>query len=362
MIDGFAVVWNYVTQPIAPRLGALEIIAHVGEFGVYGAIVGLNLRAERRRSRRDSPQRNPRAASKTSSRRRLRSAISMATAACSRTAATTSTTSRGRRRSRRSATCCGTAAADARELGDLQSQLAAARALPEPIIRLMRIAAAGRRHGRAAHAHVRTRTLRSGGGRRLAAGAVSQGRAADGADRQASSRRGAGCMRAGDRLHPDPALGTRRTSSTCSPASGRTRLATRAFDVALMLHADHELNASTFAARVAAATLTDIYSAVVAAIGTLKGPLHGGANAEVMKMLLDLGAGRGARARGRGDPREVRAQGEDSRLRPSRLPDRGSARDAPAADVAGARRSAPATPRGTTCPSGSRRWSRPRRS
>ena len=63
----------------------------------------------------------------------------------------------------------------------------------------------------------------------------------------------------------------------------------RAFDVALTLHADHELNASTFAGRVAAATLTDIYSAVVAAIGTLKGPLHGGANAEVMKMLLDLG-------------------------------------------------------------------------
>ena len=65
--------------------------------------------------------------------------------------------------------------------------------------------------------------------------------------------------------------------------------AIRAFDVALTLHADHELNASTFAGRVAAATLTDIYSAVVAAIGTLKGPLHGGANAEVMKMLLELG-------------------------------------------------------------------------
>jgi citrate synthase len=65
--------------------------------------------------------------------------------------------------------------------------------------------------------------------------------------------------------------------------------AVRAFDVALILHADHELNASTFAARVAAATLTDIYSAVVAGIGALKGPLHGGANAEVMKMLLDFG-------------------------------------------------------------------------
>src|SRR5207248_10795081 len=59
--------------------------------------------------------------------------------------------------------------------------------------------------------------------------------------------------------------------------------------VALILHADHELNASTSAARVAAATLTDIHSAIVAAIGTLKGPLHGGANADVMRMLLEIG-------------------------------------------------------------------------
>jgi citrate synthase len=65
--------------------------------------------------------------------------------------------------------------------------------------------------------------------------------------------------------------------------------AVRAMDVALTLHADHELNASTFAARVAAATLTDIHSAVVAGIATLKGPLHGGANAEVMKTLIDIG-------------------------------------------------------------------------
>src|SRR6185437_291465 len=66
-------------------------------------------------------------------------------------------------------------------------------------------------------------------------------------------------------------------------------LATHAFDVALVLHADHELNASTFAARVAAATLTDLYSAIVAAIGTLKGPLHGGANADVMRMHIEIG-------------------------------------------------------------------------
>ncbi|MDW7774189.1 MAG: citrate/2-methylcitrate synthase [Desulfobulbaceae bacterium] len=62
----------------------------------------------------------------------------------------------------------------------------------------------------------------------------------------------------------------------------------RALDVALILHADHELNASTFAARVTAATMADIYSAVTSAIGALKGPLHGGANTEVMKMLREI--------------------------------------------------------------------------
>lgn len=63
----------------------------------------------------------------------------------------------------------------------------------------------------------------------------------------------------------------------------------RVFDVALILHADHELNASTFAARVTAATLSDIYSAATSAIGALKGPLHGGANEDVIKMLLAVG-------------------------------------------------------------------------
>ena len=66
-------------------------------------------------------------------------------------------------------------------------------------------------------------------------------------------------------------------------------LSIRALDVALMLHADHELNASTFSARVTVATLTDVYSAVTSAIGTLKGPLHGGANEAVMKALQEIG-------------------------------------------------------------------------
>jgi len=64
---------------------------------------------------------------------------------------------------------------------------------------------------------------------------------------------------------------------------------TRALDIALILHADHELNASTFAGRVTAATLSDIYSAVTSGVGALKGPLHGGANEAVMRMLLKIG-------------------------------------------------------------------------
>ena len=59
------------------------------------------------------------------------------------------------------------------------------------------------------------------------------------------------------------------------------------FDIALTLHAEHELNASTFAARVTAATLSDIYSSITSGIGALRGPLHGGANEEVIRLLLE---------------------------------------------------------------------------
>ena len=67
-----------------------------------------------------------------------------------------------------------------------------------------------------------------------------------------------------------------------------TETAEKALDIALILHADHELNASTFAARVIAATMADMHSAVTGAIGALKGPLHGGANEAVMKILYDI--------------------------------------------------------------------------
>jgi citrate synthase len=75
-----------------------------------------------------------------------------------------------------------------------------------------------------------------------------------------------------------------------------TDLAAKTFDVALILHADHEFNASTFASRVTAATLSDLHSAIVSGIGALKGPLHGGANEQVMLMVDKIGSPRNADA------------------------------------------------------------------
>ena len=66
-------------------------------------------------------------------------------------------------------------------------------------------------------------------------------------------------------------------------------LSVEAFDVALILHADHEFNASTFTARCTVGTLSDVYSGVTSAIGALKGPLHGGANEDVLRMLMEIG-------------------------------------------------------------------------
>ena len=84
----------------------------------------------------------------------------------------------------------------------------------------------------------------------------------------------------------DPGLGFSANFLYTLTGTRPDEVMTRAFDVAMILHADHELNASTFAARVTAATLSDIYSAVTSAIGALKGPLHGGANEDVIRWLL----------------------------------------------------------------------------
>jgi citrate synthase len=174
------------------------------------------------------------------------------------------------------------------ELGDLQSQLAAARPLSEPILRLMK-------------------QLPSSDGmdmlRTLTSALGQYDPEANDSSPQANYRKAVrltaqlgslvatyGRLQAGGGpIQPDPALSHAANFLYMLKGERPNPLATRAFDVALILHADHELNASTFAARVAAATLTDLYSAIVGAIGALKGPLHGGANAEVMKMLIEIG-------------------------------------------------------------------------
>jgi citrate synthase len=174
------------------------------------------------------------------------------------------------------------------ELGDLQTQLAAARRLPEALVRAMRSLPAVdgmdalRTLVSIAHHHDPDANDR---------GSAAQYRKAVRLTGQIGSlvatwgRLSAG----GGPIDPDPALGHAANFLYMLTGQRPSALAARAFDVSLVLHADHELNASTFAARVAAATLTDIHSAIVAAIGTLKGPLHGGANADVMRMLLDIG-------------------------------------------------------------------------
>ena len=86
-------------------------------------------------------------------------------------------------------------------------------------------------------------------------------------------------------VSPNPKLNLAANFLYMMSGKKPTPLAAKTFDLALILHADHEFNASTFAARVTAATLSDVHSAVVSGIGALKGPLHGGANEQVMLMV-----------------------------------------------------------------------------
>jgi citrate synthase len=98
------------------------------------------------------------------------------------------------------------------------------------------------------------------------------------------------CLRKGQAAPaPDPSLP--HATDFLRMLTGRTpdARAARAMDMALVLHADHEFNASTFAARVTASTLADMHAAVTAALGALKGPLHGGANEAVMQTLESIG-------------------------------------------------------------------------
>ena len=108
-------------------------------------------------------------------------------------------------------------------------------------------------------------------------------------------------------------------------------MAIRTFDLCLILHADHGLNASTFTGRVVGSTLSDMYSAITAAIGALKGPLHGGANIEVMRGLLQIREEGSSAA----DyvPRQTRAERACDGLWSSRVQNHGPARHQPATNA-----------------------------
>src|SRR5215217_5591315 len=174
------------------------------------------------------------------------------------------------------------------ELGDLQSQLAAARPLSESLLRVMKQLPASDGMDM-----VRTMTSVLGHYDPDASDSSPQAnyrKAVRLTAQIASLVATYGRLQAGGGpIQPDPALGHAANFLYMLTGTRPNALSIRAFDVALVLHADHELNASTFAGRVAAATLTDLHSAIVGAIGALKGPLHGGANADVMRLLIEIG-------------------------------------------------------------------------
>lgn len=91
------------------------------------------------------------------------------------------------------------------------------------------------------------------------------------------------------RVHPHPELNHAANFLYMIHGKAPTEMQAQSMDMAMLLMAEHGFNASTFAARVTAATLSDMYSAVTTAIGTLKGPLHGGANRRAMQMMLEIG-------------------------------------------------------------------------
>jgi citrate synthase len=174
------------------------------------------------------------------------------------------------------------------ELGDLQTQLVTARPLPDGVLRALRSLPAGNAMDAL---RTMTSTLSHFDPEAGETSAAARYRQAVRLTAQISSLVATyGRMAAGSApVEPDPTLGHAANFLLMLNGDRPSVVEARALDVALTLHADHELNASTFAARVTAATLSDIYSAVVAGVGALKGPLHGGANADVMRMLIAIG-------------------------------------------------------------------------
>jgi citrate synthase len=174
------------------------------------------------------------------------------------------------------------------ELGDLQTALAAARPLPEAIVRLLR--SLPQANGMDVLRTVTSALAHYDADADDNSAAASYRKAIRLTAQLSSLVATYGRLNAGaGPIQPDPGLGHAANFLYMLTGERPSQTAVRAFDIALTLHADHELNASTFAARVTAATLSDVHSAVVSGIGALKGPLHGGANADVMKLLLELG-------------------------------------------------------------------------
>src|SRR5258708_3630435 len=175
------------------------------------------------------------------------------------------------------------------ELKAFTEALAAEREVPPPVVRVLRDLPAG------THPMTALRTLVS------ALGALDPAAEDDGvAASEAKARRLTAQMgtlvalidrlrRGSDPVAPDPALPHAANFLYMLTSRRPSATTARALDVALVLHADHEFNASTFAARVAASTLADMHGAITAALATLKGPLHGGANEAVMHMLETVG-------------------------------------------------------------------------
>ena len=174
------------------------------------------------------------------------------------------------------------------ELGEVQSQLVASRRLPEGVLRLMRSLPPSNAMdtlrtlvSSLSHFDPGANDMSPDGRYRTSVTLTSQvATAVATAGRIASG---------GGIIEPDPALNHAANFLYMLTGKRPSQIEVKALDVALVLHADHEFNASTFAARVAAATLTDVHSAVTGAIGALKGPLHGGANTDVMNLLLEIG-------------------------------------------------------------------------
>jgi len=175
------------------------------------------------------------------------------------------------------------------ELQELTQELASMRAVPQPVLEWIRKAPAGDSMAKLrtavsmlSHYDDQSENLETSAVTQTAKRLTAQmatltaaiGRAQDGHDT----------------IAPDAQLGHAANFLYMLTGTKPDDIATRTFDQALVLHADHGFNASTFSARVTTSTLSDMYSAIVAAIGTLKGASHGGANQRVMEMLLELDA------------------------------------------------------------------------